>query len=513
MENRISSVLNESKNEILNVWEENVKSCLPAARKESKFSLRDSIPDFLDDLIIAFERDLSEITPELLQFAHKHGSERANLTEYSIEDALTEYHILRKVIISTLERKIGLTTEQRDVIQDAIHLGMVKAGSEYSNLQLRNLESERKRLELITDTQPILISQVDVNLRYTFVNRAYESWYGIPMKSILGKTVEQNIGKRAFVQLKPYFDEALRGNKVVFDTTLHYSDSFKKHIHCAYVPGFDINGKVNCIYLSVADTTDQQENLNAYKKREKEYRELTEALNTEQRLRDKFISALSHDLRTPLTTASLSAQLISKKTKEEPVINLSRKIISSLKRVDKMIEDLLDASRIKAGKKIIPQIEEFNISDLINETIEDLETNYGSRFVLDAPDDQICWLSPNGVRRIIENLCSNAIKYGSSSEPVTISLKIDNASLEICVHNYGDPLKATDTNLLFKQFERINDNSEKRGWGIGLSVVKSIVDSHNGKIKVESDEKGTTFKVKLPIDARPYIDQSQPVIH
>ena len=509
MNKELADVLHDSKTDILNIWEQKVRDILPAARVESKISLRDSIPQFLDDLALVFSKSVKAAKNDLVRFAHKHGAERANLSQYSIEDALAEFNILRKVIFNVVENKVHLSSRDRDIINDAIHLGMTKAGAEFAKYQFENIQNEKKRLQLITDIQPILIGQVDVNLKYTFVNRAYQDWFNRPLEEIVGKSAKEVMGEEAFKQAEPYFKRALQGEKVIFERLMNYRNGAKRYVHSTYSPGFDSKGQVNSIYISVADRTEQHDNLSAYKKSEKEYRELANVLKKEQLLRDKFISALSHDLRTPLTAASLSGQLISKKTKDESILNLAQKVSVNLKRVEKMIEDLLDANRLRAGKKIVPLIEEFNVCTLVKETVKDLEMIYGDRFVIDCPEILTVNLSPAGVRRVIENLCSNAIKYGEPSSPISINLKENHPGFELSVHNFGNPINKKDTSNLFKQFERASEDeaSGKQGWGIGLSIVQGIVEGHGGKIIIDSDDRGTIFRILWPLDSRKFIQQ------
>lgn len=606
----LSETLKQKKNEILSIWEDEVKATLPAARRETKSALRDSIPVFLDDLVLALKVSFTKVKPDIIRFAHKHGSERAYLSEYSIEDALSEYVILRKVIFRILEHGTEISNEERSIILEAIDFGMKKAGAEFAkqsanemnilfelagtgkavvdpltgsflkvnqtfsdmvgytkeeliNLKTSDLtypedhakkiphekeddwsfikryirkdgsvfwveiyaaplpgtpnhpernittiiditnkkliEDEQERikdkLKKITDIQPSLIGHVDTNLHYLFANQTYESWFKIPVQQIFGKHISEVVGQEAFDYLKPYFDRALKGEKVIFEKKLLYkNNSEPRSTMSTYSPSYDKNGKIDGVYVSVTDLTEQRKHL--------------DELMRSEAIRDRFISALSHDLRTPLTSAILSAQLIQRKTNDANVTPLAKKVEGSLKRVDKMIEDLLDANRLRAGQKIDLKIQEFDLSSLIRSTVQDMETIYGDRFVVDLPETLTTYLSPQNIRRIIENLCTNAIKYGSASAPVSIFVHPDQDRFDLGVRNFGNPIKKEDSVNLFEQFVR---NTEKgssiKGWGIGLAIVKGVTEAHGGKVSVESDEEGTTFNINLPIDARPIIGE------
>lgn len=634
MTSSLSVILQNKKALILDLWEKHVKEALPAARIETKTALRDSIPEFIDDLILALDTSFQHQKKEIIRFAHKHGAERANLSEYSIEDALFEYNLLRKVILKELERETNVSAEERDIILESIHLGMAKAGAEYAKLQMHNLEEERKKLALeeerlraIADIQPSLISHVDKDFRYVFVNKTYEEWFKVPREELVGKTVKEISTPETYAVLEPCLKEVLKGKKVGFEKHLTYRDGSERFVLASFSPDYDSDNNVRGIYISVSDFSEQRKALEAYMRSEQEFRNLANALPqiswmagkngqiiwfnkrfydytgmnqkealgdgwfksfgddyrktgredffrniqlkevweetfpiknsegkwrwfltraipikddlgnaerwlgtctdiTEQKMvaddlqkekaiRDKFISALSHDLRTPLTSATLSAQLIPRKTNDATVSTLAVKISNSLKRVDKMIEDLLDANRLRAGQKIRPNIEEYDLVTLTKTTTQDLETIYGDRFVLDIPDSYIVHLSPQGIRRIIENLCTNAIKYGSTSAPVSIYVHPDGEYFELGVHNFGNPIKEGSTAHLFEEFVRAkaDEQSGKKGWGIGLSIVKGVTEAHGGEVDITSDESGTLFKIRLPRDARLFINPQIEATH
>jgi signal transduction histidine kinase len=207
----------------------------------------------------------------------------------------------------------------------------------------------------------------------------------------------------------------------------------------------------------------------------------------------------------------MSAELIKRKSKDDTLINLSVRISDNLTRANVMIEDLLDASKIRAGQSLSPIFQNFNLTELLLKTIEDLTSIHGDRFILIGPDELMVWQDPNGIRRVIENLCTNAIKYGSPVEKIRIKLDYGNKRMMVCVHNEGNPLMNIDKTRLFEPFQRGPDHeiAGKKGWGIGLTIVKGITEAHHGEVFVETAENGTTFKILLPIDARTETDIDQ----
>lgn len=221
-----------------------------------------------------------------------------------------------------------------------------------------------------------------------------------------------------------------------------------------------------------------------------------------QEASERFVSSLTHDMRTPLTAAKLSAQMILRNfDSQDSIKKYASIIIQNLDRADEMIKDLLNASKIRAGQKIEVPMDLCNINDIAKKTIEELVAIYGERFDLSIRGNGIGIWSSSGIKRIIENLCINAVKYGDSSKKVTVAIISNEKEVKIEVQNWGEVLKKDDSSSLFDYLQRTvsTQRSNKKGWGIGLTIVKGMVDSHNGDVEVTStQESGTVFIVRLP---------------
>lgn len=232
-------------------------------------------------------------------------------------------------------------------------------------------------------------------------------------------------------------------------------------------------------------------------------------LEAERELREKFVSLLTHDLRTPLTAIKMSAEMIQRQSGNvQASQSFADRIVSSVDRTDRMISDLLDANRIRSGEKLPLAIENFDLSDLVKKTLTELTAVHGERFVLSAPAPINGYWDPKGIRRILENLCSNAVKYGSPNYPIAVSLSQGAETVIIEVQNRGEVISSEDQKYLFQQFHRGRKaaSGKKKGWGIGLTLVLGVAEAHGGTVTVESEiETGTIFTVTLPMDSRPFL--------
>ncbi|MFY0572562.1 ATP-binding protein [Archangium lansingense] len=225
-------------------------------------------------------------------------------------------------------------------------------------------------------------------------------------------------------------------------------------------------------------------------------------LKLERELREQFVSALSHDLRTPLTAAKMSAQLIPRQPQlPDKVYSLAARVRQNIDRADQMISDLLDANRIRAGQGLPIERSPGELRQLVAGTLEELSTVHGDRFLLQGEESIEGDWDARALRRLLENLCGNAIKYGDPTRPVTVSLKQEGDEVALAVHNWGEPIPAEDQKSLFQYFSRTKSaqTSGKKGWGIGLTLVRGVAEAHGGSVGVEScREKGTVFRVRLP---------------
>lgn len=229
-------------------------------------------------------------------------------------------------------------------------------------------------------------------------------------------------------------------------------------------------------------------------------------LQLERALREQFVSTLSHDLRTPITSAMMAAELISRDTKKsEQVVRLAFKIIDDLSRSDRMIRDMLDANRIRSGEKLSLELRETKLIELIKRTLENLSSVYGDRFKLNANHEIVGYWSAVDLERSIENLVINAVKYGSRDTPIEVRVVDQGERVSISVHNAGSLITPSEQKSLFQPFSRIVSPASKgkKGWGLGLTLVLGIAEAHGGKVRVESEaEKGTTFTILIPKDTR-----------
>lgn len=228
---------------------------------------------------------------------------------------------------------------------------------------------------------------------------------------------------------------------------------------------------------------------------------VTHFANSLQILRQKAVSMLMHDMKTPLNAVLLTAELVKAQYREQE--GKMDTIVGNVKKVDRMVDELLDAVRLEAGQGLELQFTKTDLRKVLENAVDGAALAYPNRVELILPDAAAEGMfDQSGVARAVENLVSNGLKYGAPNEKVRVELSQDADSYTVSVHNWGEPIEDEDKAEIFVAFARSHDpekNRRQQGWGLGLAYVKAVAKGHGGDAKVDSTKDyGTTFSIHLP---------------
>jgi PAS domain S-box-containing protein len=232
-------------------------------------------------------------------------------------------------------------------------------------------------------------------------------------------------------------------------------------------------------------------------------RDITERLELERR-KDEFIGMASHELKTPITTLKGFIQLLRRKFEHrglpEAVPTLT-KMEAQVDRLTRLIDELLDVSKIQAGR-VDYQEEPVDLAALLRETVELLQASSPTHSLLIRGTPQ-AWIMGDKDRlsQMVTNLITNAIKYSPQANQVDLSLTVSHTTVTLRVRDYGVGIPKAYQKNIFDRFYRVPDRHQAiSGLGLGLYITHEIVKRHGGEITVESEEgKGSTFVVSLPL--------------
>lgn len=219
-----------------------------------------------------------------------------------------------------------------------------------------------------------------------------------------------------------------------------------------------------------------------------------------KQIQEQFALTLVHDLRNPINVVKMSAYCI----KQQPsalkkVLYCVATIDKNMDRFESMLKELLDVSRLKAGMGLAFELAEFRLDELAQEVVLEMKETHGERFILHTTEPTSGSWNRAGIRRLLENLILNALKYGSEDTPVTVTVWQNATRAILTVQNEGNPIPIAEQPQLFEMFSRATSATGKTGWGLGLALVSEMVRAHQGSVRIESSlEWGTNFIVELP---------------
>lgn len=267
------------------------------------------------------------------------------------------------------------------------------------------------------------------------------------------------------------------------------------------------------VYLIVSrDISERKHTEELKKKMEEKTKKLNEAVEYDK-LRTEFFTNISHEFRTPLNVMLSALQLSSIVINDYPSTEYEDKIkkyMSLMKqncyRLIRLVNNLIDITRIDTGYfKISP--EECNIVSIIEDitlSVKDYTEKKGITITFDTDTEEIFMLcDPDIIERIMLNLLSNALKFTDSPGHIMVGLSNRDDKIFISVKDTGVGVPEGKEKLIFDRFQRVDKSLSRNheGSGIGLSLVKSLVEMHNGNIKLNSDyNEGSEFIIKLPIN-------------
>jgi PAS domain S-box-containing protein len=243
------------------------------------------------------------------------------------------------------------------------------------------------------------------------------------------------------------------------------------------------------------------------------FRDITERRAVE-RMKDEFVSTVSHELRTPLTSIRgalglLQAGLLGDfGERGQQMLNIA---LMNTERLVRLINDILDIERISSGAVVLNRIVT-STADLMRDAVDVIQTlaDRASVTVHLDPYDRLVWADRDRIVQTLTNLLGNAVKFSPAGATVRLLGSADSKSYTFSVIDTGRGIPQDHIETVFQRFQQVNasDSRDKGGSGLGLAICRSIVDSHEGRIWVESEiGKGSAFHFTIPLAVAPTIEE------
>ncbi len=236
-------------------------------------------------------------------------------------------------------------------------------------------------------------------------------------------------------------------------------------------------------------------------------RRITTKLRVEGRkVRFQFLSVLSHEMKAPLNAIEGYLKMMQERQMGDSLEEYSSAIERSLQRIDSMrhlIMDLLDFTKV-SFERHVEKMQNVNLKELVSMavvTVSPYAIHKDIQFVTEVKGCETIWADPNDFEIIMNNLVSNAVKYNKPGGTVTVTVDCNDSEFSLSVADTGIGMNNDEREMLFEEFSRIRNDKTRNisGSGLGLSIVKKVVELYHGVINVESaPDKGSTFTVIIP---------------
>jgi PAS domain S-box-containing protein len=382
------------------------------------------------------------------------------------------------------------------------------------------VDSERF-IRAITDNLPAMVAYWDSDLRCQFANAPYGEWFGRDSDQMIGITMPELMGADLFARNEPFIRAAMRGESQAFERTLVKPSGEVGHTWAQYIPDVDDAGRVKGMYVLVTDVTALQQAQEDLKSANNLLREARDKADAANRAKSDFLAMMSHEIRTPMHGIMGMNSLLQASGLNERQTGYARAIETSAESLMSIINDLLDVSKLEAGRLELESVA-FDLPGLV-EAVVDLFRPLASRKGLTlaaeiaAPALGAFVGDPSRLRQVLMNLVSNAVKF---TETGSVEVKVDarpgkanNVDLRIEVADTGIGLSDAALARLFQPFAQADNSITRRygGTGLGLNICRRLVELMGGEISADNRPGGgSLFSLQLHLTAAAALEPSEP---
>lgn len=450
---------------------------------------------------------------------------------------------------ASIERKDGSTawyaSEVRPIVENGeivqvIHIFDDITEERSMRERLVATQAENERLALIARHAGDGMAITDPMRRVLWVNRAWSDMSGYSLDDFSGTTIAECLSGKETDQDKLHEYELLQERREpVEDEFVAYSKKGNPYwINASSYPIFGDDGEYQGCVVVHRDITERKElELELIASRDdlaarveertqtivNQSLELEKALAAERELnkmQTEFVSMASHEFRTPLTIIDGVSRRLEKRADRlspDEIRERSATLRSTVTPMTMLVERTLDASRLSSGRiKLTP--ERFNLPALMEDVVgrqKELAPAHTIEMVIDGLPETL-FADARLMDNVVTNLMSNAVKYSGDSQFVRVTGSQDDTHAIIAVRDHGIGIPADELPKIFQRFFRASTSTGIPGTGIGLNLVKSLIDMHHGEVTLDSVEgEWTEFTVRLPIKSplETDIGETAPDVH
>jgi PAS domain S-box-containing protein len=360
------------------------------------------------------------------------------------------------------------------------------------------LRDAENLMRIMADSLPALISFIDTNQRYRFVNREYEHQYGIPADRILGCRIEEIVNPHYYEMARPHVEEVLQGRQVQFEAEINTEDG-KRFLSVWYIPSLDDMDRVNGFFALVQDLTERKQNEMEAQQRRDELAHVARVATM-----GELSSSLAHELGQPLTGILSNAQAALRFLQwGEPDIDEIKTALEDI------VEDSMRAGSVIRKLRSMLKKKDFektsiNINALVRETLRLVASDALKKRISieadlapDLPNSMGDWTQ---LQQVLLNLILNGfdamVRVEGGPRRLTVQTKLDDANtVTVAVIDTGPGVDREHMKRVFDPFY----TTKTEGLGMGLPISRYILETHKGLLWAERNlDCGMTFSFSLP---------------
>lgn len=360
-------------------------------------------------------------------------------------------------------------------------------------------------LELVLENIPLIIWIKDLTGRYIYANGTYCEKFNLNKEEIIGKR-DRDIWDEDEAKISENEDKLILEKKITIVNEEHLRINNRRLLFCVVKSAIiDKDGSVKYTYGMAEDITE-------YKKIE-ERKKLLEKKREEDLVRNDFLNNMSHEFKTPLNVVLSTVQLLNNYIKNKDVHNIDeirlKEYIGMIERNSyrllRLTDNLIDITKIDNGDCTL-SLENNNIISTVENivlSVSEYVENMGGEIIFDTNvEEKIVSYDYDKIEKVILNLLSNSIKHNTDNTKINVNINAYEDNVKISVKDNGIGIAQDKLNIIFEKFVQ-EDNSlsrEREGSGLGLALVKSLVEMHNGTVEANSElGKGSEFIITLPV--------------
>lgn len=357
------------------------------------------------------------------------------------------------------------------------------------------------QLQQILDTIPAMVSYVDCDYRYVYVNRCYEENFGMPVDQIVGKRVAEVIGEEAFARALPGYRRAMKGWQVSFENVAAFHDGSEHYLQVKFVPDLDADGKPRGFFSVAVDLTERR-------LIEREIKQLSIEIErlTRRQIAQQTVAAVAHDINQPLHAAATfveaARRMLAQSLPGDAIARTLSQVAGEVARAGGVLRQLMDflddpdelrsaTARVDLNHVAFRALEVFQAERLPERACVRIEL---ASLPLAVAADEVA------VEKVILNLLRNACealdcRRQCAGPSIRLTTALAGSDAVLSVEDNGPGVSVAMRPHLFKAFR----SEKRRGLGMGLAVSRRLVDLYGGRIWHEDRASGNAFCFSFPL--------------